>query len=251
MYKYYDINAEGHSIRCKLYYEDLKKADAAIIYCIGFGGHKDNNAAKVFSEKLLSKSKDVLVIVFEWPAHGEDATKRITLEGCDQYLTLVINELKTKFGIHQIYACGHSFGGYILLKYMSEHIRPFYKVALRSPAIRLYESMTQRIMTEDELEKVMKGKEVKVGFDRKITITKEFLESIKENDLFQRDFMRYADDILIVHGTEDEVIPFADSLEFSNKYLVDLMPIAGADHRFKNPTHMSFANKFVMEYFRL
>ena len=251
MVKYYDINEQGHSVRCKLYFDDLKKAKKAIVYGIGFAGHKDNNAAAVFCEKLLSKHKDVLVIIFEWPAHGEDATKKLTLEGCDLYLSLVINELKTKFGIDELYAYATSFGGYLFLKYLYEHGSPFVKMALRCPATRFYDVLVNRIMREDEYDRIMKGKDVLVGFDRKIAVTRAFLDSIRENDLFALDFMDYADDVLILHGTKDEVVPIEYSEEFCANNLMEFIPIEGADHRFKSPVHMSLANKYVMEFLGL
>ena len=64
MYKYYEINEHGNNIRCKIYYKEKMTAEKAIIYCTGFAGHKDNNAAKEFAEKVLSKYKDVIVLVF-------------------------------------------------------------------------------------------------------------------------------------------------------------------------------------------
>ena len=42
-----------------------------------------------------------------------------------------------------------------------------------------------------------------------------------------------ADDILILHGTKDEVVPFEDSQKFADEQLIEFIPIEKADHRFR------------------
>ena len=249
MNKYYEINTESSNIRCKIYCNEKVPPKKAVIYCTGFAGHKDNNAANRFSEKLLSREKDAAVIVFNWPAHGDDIKKKIVLEDCNTYLRQVIRDTGARFGIGELYAYATSFGGYLVLKYISEHGNPFRKIALRCPAIDMYDVLTRTIMKNDEYERILKGKEASVGFDRKILVTPAFLDDLKKNDIRERDYMDWADDILILHGTKDEVVPMSDSREFADNNLIDFIAIEDADHRFQNLPHMSLANKYVMEFF--
>ena len=254
MQKYFEIHAPGHNVRCKLYFQDpkaLAAADRAVIFCTGFAGHKDNNAAKVFAEKLISKHRDALVIVFDWPSHGDDVKKKVSLEDCMTYLELVVRDTETQFGITERYAYATSFGGYLVLKYISERGDPFRKIALRCPAVDMHEVLTGTIMKGDEFERIRKGKDVQVGFDRKITVTGEFLDSLAASDIRKRDFLEWAEDILIIHGTADEVVPFESSRSFADEQLMEFFPVEGADHRFQNPTHMSLANKAAMQWFGL
>ena len=251
MEKYFEINEQGHNIRCKLYYNDLSSVKKAVIFNTGFAGHKDNNAAKVFSEKLLSKHRDVMVLVFNWPAHGDDVKKKLNLEDCSTYLKLVINELRTRYSIDQLYSYATSFGGYLILKYISEYGNPFRKIALRCPAIDMYSVLTNTIMQQDEYDRILKGKDVQVGFSRKIVVSKSLLDDLKANDIRERDYLDYADDMLILHGTKDEVAPYDDSLDFAEQNLIEFITVENADHRFQNPAHMSLANKLVMEFFDL
>lgn len=249
MDKYFEINEQGNNIRCKLYYKDKAAAKKAVIFCTGFAGHKDNNAAHTFAEKLLSKYKDVIVVVFNWPSHGDDVKKKLVLKDCSTYLELVIRDVKARFGAEQLYSYATSFGGYVVLRYISEHGNPFEKIALRCPAVNMYDVITGSIMRNDEYDRISKGKEVLVGFDRKIIVTRSFLEDLKENDITQRDYLEYADDILIIHGTKDEVVPFEADREFAENNVIEFIPVQNADHRFQNPLHMSLANKQVMEFF--
>ena len=249
--KYFNVNAPGHSVHCKLYYNDIHAAKKAVIFCTGFAGHRDNNAAATFAEKLLSKYKDVIVVVFNWPAHGDDVKKKLTLEDCDAYLTLVTDAVKTQYGVQELYAYATSFGGYLVLKYISEHADPFRKIALRCPAPDMYDVLSSVVIKNDEYDRLMKGKEVSVGFDRKIVVTRELLDALKANDIRQRDFLDVSETILILHGTKDEIVPFDSGRIFADDNLIEFIPVEGADHRFSNPSHMSLANKYATEFFDL
>jgi len=251
MHKYFEINEHGNNIRCKVYYKDKAAAEKAVIFCTGFAGHKDNQATAGFSEKLLSKYKEMIVIVFDWPAHGDDVKKRVGLPDCETYLEQVIQDAKSRFGVRKLYSYSTSFGGYVVLKYISEHGNPFEKIAIRCPVVDMYGIFTRTIMKNDDMEKILKGRDVRVGFDRKITVSRAFLEDLKENDIREREYLDIADNILILHGTSDEIVPFEDSREFADNNLIEFVPIDNADHRFHNPTHMSLANKYVLEFFDL
>ena len=248
MNKYFEINAKGNNIRCKLYSNGNRSADRAVIFCTGFAGHKDNTAAAKFSELFLAKN-DAMVVVFNWPAHGDDVKKKLVLDDCDTYLDLVVQEVRAKYGVRELYAYATSFGGYLVLKYISEHENPFRKIALRCPAVCMYDVLTRGIMRNDEYDRLLKGKDVQVGFDRKITVTRSFLEDVEKNDIRQRDFLESAEDLLILHGTADEIVPFDESQAFAERNLIEFIPVPGADHRFQNPAHMSLANKSVIAFF--
>lgn len=251
MYRYFEINELGCNIRCKVYYNEKCTAQKAVIFGTGFAGHKDNTAANAFADKLLSKHKNVIVVVFNWPAPGDDIKKKIALEDCSTYLRLVIEGVRKKYDLRDLYCYATSFGGYMVLKYISEQENPFLKIALRCPAINMYDLLTRTVMKQEEYERILKGKDVSVGFDRKVLVTKEFLKELKENDIRQRDYLDFADQILIIQGEEDEVVPVESSREFAENNLIDLICVPQADHRFRNPTHMSLVNKYVMEFFDL
>lgn len=249
MHKYFEINAQGHNIRCKLYFKDKSRVEKAVVFCTGFAGHKDNNAANVFAEKLLSKRKNVIVVVFNWPAHGDDVKKKMTLDDCSTYLELVVSRIRDEYKTDELYCYTTSFGGYVVLKYITEHDNPFQKIAIRCPVVNMHDVFVNSIMNDDEYDRIMKGEAVSVGFDRKILITSDLLYDFKENDIRKRDYLDYLETILILHGTKDEVVPFEDSRTFADEQLIEFIPVEGADHRFQNPTHMSLANKYVREFF--
>ena len=251
MERYFEINEAGHNIRCKLYYQDLRSTRKVVIFVHGFGGHKDNHAAARFGEKLLSKFKGTALVTFDLPCHGNDVKKKLYLTDCGTYLELVIAHVKQRFQTEELYAYSTSFGSYLTLKYLMEKGNPFRRIVLRSPAVNIYDALTGIIMTPADWEKLSKGKDALVGFDRKVPVGPQFLEDLKKTDIRNMDFLDYAEDILILHGTADEVIPFEAAHEFAEEQLMEFIPMEGADHRCRDPKKMDLAIKHILEFYSL
>lgn len=249
MERYFQITESGHNIRCKLYCNDPRNFQKAVIFVHGFGGHKDNRAAARFAEKMLGKVKNTALITFDLPCHGDDVKKKLSLSDCAVYLDLVFSYVQKTYQPEALYAYATSFGAYLTLKYLQEQGNPFRKIVLRSPAVNIYDSLTTIIMTPENREKLEKGKDALVGFDRKVTITAQYLEELKACDIRKMDFLDFAEDILILHGTEDEVIPFSESHDFAEEQLMEFIPIEGADHRYRDVKKMDLAIKYILEFF--
>lgn len=251
MHRYFEINEKGHNIRCKLYCQDPKSIERVVIFGHGFGGHKDNGAAEKFAQRLISKYKRFAVITFNWPSHGDDVKKKLQLEACSDYLGLVTGYVRQKYRTEEIYCYATSFGGYLTLKYIFEQGNPFRKIALRCPAVNMYEVLTGAIMSREERAALLKGKEIPVGFDRKILVGPVLLEELKRSDIRQWDFLEYAEDILILHGTADEIVPFEAAFGFAERNLIEFAAVEGADHRFRDPDKMEQAIKQILAFFAL
>ena len=115
----------------------------------------------------------------------------------------------------------------------------------------MHQVITHSIITPEDLEKLDKGKEIPVGFDRKILIGKPFLEELRENDITARDYLDYAEELYILHGTADEIVPREHSFAFADNNLIEFREVEGADHRFRDPKKMDLAIKYILEYFAL
>ncbi len=248
MERYFEINEKGHNIRCKLYCNNPQDIRKIVVFGHGFGGHKDNGAAEKFAQRMLSKYKGTALVTFNWPSHGDDVKKKICLADCSDYLELVVSYLKQKYGTEELYAYATSFGGYLTLKYIAERGNPFRKIALRCPAVNMHEVLTRAIMASEELEALQRGRDVPVGFDRKILVTPQFLEELREKDIRNWDYLDFAEDILILHGTEDEIVPFEAAREFCEEKLIEFIPVEGADHRFRSQKAMDQAIKLILDF---
>ncbi|MBQ3010671.1 MAG: prolyl oligopeptidase family serine peptidase, partial [Oscillospiraceae bacterium] len=159
--------------------------------------------------------------------------------------------IREKFQTDEIYSYATSFGGYLTLKYIYEHGNPFRKIALRCPAVNMYDVLTTAIMSQDDLGKLKKGKDIPVGFDRKIMVGPSLLEDLQSHDIQQWDYLEFAEDILILHGTADEIVPMDATYAFADRNLIEFVPVEGADHRFQNPQKMELAMKHIFAFFAL
>ncbi|MBQ9250354.1 MAG: alpha/beta hydrolase [Oscillospiraceae bacterium] len=259
MEEYFAHRAEGHVIQGKLYCTDRDDIRTVILFGHGFGGHKDNLAAEKFAARVRAQNEHTALVTFNWPCHGDDAALKLRLETCDDYLRLMHAYIQENFGakeassgVHSppaLYAYANSFGAYLFLKYVSEHSNPFQKIVLRSPAVNMYDVLMKTIMTESDREQIRKGNTVQVGFDRKIEVDQIFLESLKKTEIIARDFLPYAKDILIFHGTRDEVASFDASKAFAEKNGIGFVPIEDGDHRFLDPAKMHIASEGMIAFF--
>ncbi|HGO5814388.1 TPA: alpha/beta hydrolase [Mannheimia haemolytica] len=247
MEKRFEINEQGLSIRCKLFYEkELQQIENVVIVLHGFGSSKDLKSNTKFGERLSSKYKGYAALAFDFPCHGDDARKKLSVEESITYLQLVINYAKTSLNAKNLYAYGTSFGGYLTLKYLAEKGNPFRKIALRAPAVQIYHSLMNRL-SEEERQKLAKGREILWGFDRQMKISQAFFDEL--TDITQNDYLDYAEQILILHGTEDEMVALSTSQQFADNNVIELLPIEGADHAFSNPKLMDIAIGKIVEFF--
>ena len=248
MEKYFNINEDGCSIRCKIYQNQPGSLNWVVLYGHGFGGHKDTRAAEKFAGKLLSKHKDAAVLAFDLPCHGEDGRKKLLLEDCDQYIGLVTAYVQKELHVDRICVYATSFGGYLFLKYIHDHGNPYSRIALRCPAVPMDQVIRKNLLSAEDEEKLEKGKPVLIGFDRKVKIDRAFLDSLKEADISKLDFTDYADDILILHGTKDEVVPFDFVQTFADENVIEMIPVENADHRFQDPKRMDLAISEIIRF---
>ena len=244
----YTVSRNGYNVSCKLYYEDKKAIPGVVLFGHGFGGHKDNKAAERFAQRALDKLR-FATVTFNWPCHGDDVRKKLRLADCDGYLTAVMEDIRERYGSPRLYAYATSFGGFLFLKYISEHGNPFARMALRSPAVDLYRIQTERILSPEDLERLQRGKEVMAGFDRKVALDREYLNEIQAVDLPHRDFTPFMDDIIILHGVRDEIVPLETVRAFADDQLIEFIPIDHADHRFQDPRAMDEAIKAMVDFF--
>ena len=137
----------------------------------------------------------------------------------------------------------------MFLKHLAEKGNPFRKLALRCPAVKMYETLMGLNVSPEDAARLQKGKPVEVGFDRKVRISREFTEALAAADITQYDYLPFCEDILILHGTKDEVVPFADAAEFADRNLIEFIPVENADHRFTDPDLMNTAISSILTFF--
>ena len=251
MHKRFIILEGLYNIPCLLYFDGETAFDRIVICCHGFAGHKGNAAMKRFADYVLPRHKNLAVLCFDWPCHGKDAQKKLRLEDCITYLDLVIRYAKTELAAKDLYLYATSFGGYLTLLYIAEHGNPFQKLALRCPAVNMYEVLACGIMTEEDKILLSKEENVLIGFDRKIAVDPAFLASLHAADITRFDYSPLANQVLILHGTKDEVVPITEVQTFAEANQIEFIPIENADHRFTDPQRMTEAIRSVEAFLEL
>ena len=245
MEKYFDINEDGYSIRCKYYVKDPKAVREIVLCTHGFGGNKENHSAQKFAERLTAKYKHYGVLCFDWPCHGADARKKLSLAECMIYLELAVHYAKEEMGAEAVDYYGTSFGGYLGLAYLKDHENPFRRIALRAPGVPMYQLM-QNMLTEEDKKKLSKGKEVLVGFERKMKLDPAFLEELRANDVSQHEYFDIADNTIIVQGTADEKVPYDVVRQFAEDNGIEFVPVEGGSHICTNPNHRDCASHTIL-----
>ena len=251
MEKDFTINQEKLSIRCRAFYDEWRTPRTVVLFGHGFGGSKASKSLERFARRTLEKNRGILILGFDWPCHGEDALKKLSLEVCDSYLRLVLEYIEQTWAPERLLGYATSFGAYLFLRWIRKNGNPFEALALRCPAIPMYETFTKAILSKEELEKLERGKPVQVGFDRKIEITQAFLQELQTEDLRKTDFFDFADELLILHGTKDEIIPMDAVAAFADDNCIEFLPVEKADHRFQDPKTMEYAINQILKFFSL
>lgn len=251
MERNFEINEKGYNIRCKIYFNNMATIKRVIIFTHGFGGNKDNASAKKIAERALSKYKDVALVSFNWPVHGDDVKKKILMDDCMNYLDLVISYCKNTLKAEKLYSSAVSFGGFMILKYIREKGNPFEKIVLRSAAITMGKALTNRMMKNGDLEKLNKGKDVSVGFEKPIMIDKAFMNQVHKDSPLNYDFIEFAEEILMIHGTADDLISLEAVEKFADDNIIELVLVEGADHRFHDPKKYDVVLKKSFEFYSL
>lgn len=253
MEKYFDLRSAEDTIKCKLYYPGKtagrKGFRHVIVFCHGFAGHKDNAAAQKLAGRVLSRHDDTALLIFNWPGHGDDPHAGITLEDCDAYLSAVLEFVHRELRPEILDACATSFGGYLVLKYLTDHGgSPFRRICLRCPAVVMYDVLTKTILTPEDLETLAAGGSVPSGFDRKVEVTGAFLDSLRDAAVFERDLRPWQDRIRIVQGTADELVPFEAVRTFARRNGIHMTAVGDADHRFLDPAKMEIVIETFMDF---
>ncbi|MBQ4066143.1 MAG: alpha/beta fold hydrolase [Clostridia bacterium] len=225
----------GYAIPCR---EFLPKGDVriAVIGVHGFGGDSCSSVLDALGRELCARGG--ALICPDLPAHGksraEDSLLRV--EACKNDLLTVADHVKKRFPKSRYGIFATSFGGYISLL-CAPQLSDFITV-LRAPAVTMAETFVKVIMGISHEEFARTGSAV-CGFERKMKVPYDFYKDLLENPVSIPHTP-----LLIIHGTEDDVVPYSAVEEMvRDRDNVTLAALSGADHRFKRPGDLEFILK--------
>lgn len=210
-----------------------------VIAMHGFAGDKESGCIKLLEEKL--RQMNVGLIRFDWPGHGKSETNGddLTVRKCLSDLNCIVKHIMKNHNNCNLVAFSTSFGGYITLLYNYYNPEVFNHIILRSPAIKMYDVVMNNLLTEQMKSELSKRGYFYYGFERILKVSLKFIKELSEENVFELYGDRQLDNISIIHGTEDDVVPISDSNQFSSIHNCTIYPIKGADHRYKKEGELS------------
>lgn len=249
--KIYFQNSKGDKLCGVIINPSGSKERPIIVMAHGFSTSKNSASLTAISEKLNNNS--ISTLRFDFYGHGESegSFEDITVSEAVDDILQAIRYLKSK-GYKKIGLMGSSFGGIASIMAASE-TNDLYVVALKSP-VSDYETKEVIVKSEEELEEWReKGYRYYVSGDgRKLKLNYSFFEDAVKNNGYEA-APRIQAPTLIVHGDNDESVPYEQSVKLS-KIIPNclLHTVRGAGHQYDKPEHwdemLQTITNFVVEY---
>ena len=220
----YNISYDEHiSNNCK----------TIVIAMHGFAGDRKSGCIALLEEQL--EKMNVGLLKFDWPCHGESEIDgdALTIQNCLSDLNYVVEYIRKKYKNCNIIAFSTSFGGYLTLLYNYYNPNVFNHIILRSPAIKMYDVVKNNLMKEQMKLELRKNGYFHYGFERILKVSLEFINELRDENVFKLYGDKDLNYISIIHGTDDDIVPISDSKLFSDIHNCTIYPIEGADHRYK------------------
>jgi len=214
-----------YDIPCKLFVPPFGKPTGIVIGVHGFAGDKNSS---VLTQLALALHKEGWGLVcFDFPAHGDSTApdEALRVDNCKRDLMTVVSWMKAEYPDAAYGLFATSFGGYIALL-CADNLKGIRKV-LRAPAVTMATALENIVAPITRAELFENG--AVCGFERKMHVSGSFYR-----DLLEHPFSIPDEPFVIIHGTEDDVIPFAAVKHLSELHdNIRLIAVEGADHRFK------------------
>jgi len=158
--------------------------------------------------------------------HG-DSDEPLSLENCINDLKIVDEYVRNRYSNANVGLFGTSFGAYIILSYLRQTYLTYGGIFLKSPAIKMDKVFREKLLEEDIDVFKDRGYTIK-NKNKLMKIYYSFYESLV-NEKITADNIEKNRNIVIFHGTNDDVALFDDLKEynFSN---IQINPMDGSTH---------------------
>ncbi|MBE6037510.1 MAG: alpha/beta hydrolase [Clostridiales bacterium] len=234
----------GRPIPCE--YEIKGDEKLVILVVHGLGSSKESDIALRLYQSFPAAG--VGVCSFDYPGHGNSPSDDYLVKNCLSDLADVDAYVRKLAPHAEVAYFGSSFGVYSSLLYLKDKIAEdrkegrdvTYRVFSRSGAVSMPDLMEKS--TADQTDALQKDGWfwLNWGFARSVKITAEYLQELKENDLFQiyaagEDSLAKNLHMVMVHGEADDLIPVEGALDFAELVDADITVVPGGDHRLSIP----------------
>lgn len=209
------------------------EAKTALLVVHGFGSGKDQATAARMRQDFSRRGLGVCAL--DLPAHGESPVDGhfLTVENALADIAVAEDVIHRYMPKADVAFFASSFGAYLTSLYLARRPRGLHKpkVILRCAALTMPKLLWAEL-GEEKQNKLDRGEDVWLdSYDPPIMISPAFIRSLLAHDPFRECRPRMAD-ILLIHGTADEIAPVTEARRFSREFGYPILEIEGADHRF-------------------
>lgn len=228
-------NIECENIEYNIYNLKKDKNDVKkiLLACHGFDSSKDSSTIRKLAEDF--EKTDVPIVSFNWAGHGSNS-ESLTIKNCINIFKNIERQIMYEFPNAKIFLYGSSFGAYMILLLLRNNIISkqnikYPHIFLKSPAIKMNEIFKEKLIEEKIEEYKKRGYTIK-NRNKRMIIPYQFYEELNEHKIEDQNFINLNQNIIIFHGTKDEIASINDSkkLECDNIKIVEFV---GAGHSFE------------------
>ena len=224
---------------------EIQELGGDVISCAGVpgSGEKMLIAAHGFGSSALSPTNRRLmqvlpertgcgVVSFDFPEHGASRAGRTSLRIgiCMDYLAAVENAVHARSPQAEILYFGSSFGAYITALYLSLRSHRGSRAFFRSAAVTMPQILLGQSNPAAEAQLAEQGWFALdyPGYVRPLELTAEFLQDLREHDLFK--LYKPGPRLTMLHGSADETAPYEAAQRFARFSGAALITVPGGHH---------------------
>ncbi|MBB3128669.1 alpha-beta hydrolase superfamily lysophospholipase [Paenibacillus rhizosphaerae] len=233
------INSRNKRLSAMLHQQEGSHDPAIVIFCHGFTGEKVGGSQFYLHLANAIEAAGYAALRFDYAGSGESEGEfaiDTTVTGWTTDLQHVIAWVTSQKSYENspIYILGHSLGGCIALLCDDPKHRIAGRIAI-APEVFPEENYRNSILGPVLWRESENGKIISHFFGKSYSLEPGFVRDMldKKHDPIEAS-KSYDCPVLLIHGTEDDAVPFSGSKSYYNQYSgpKELHLIEGADHGF-------------------
>lgn len=235
------INSRGQRLSAMLHKCNSAENSPLIIICHGFTADKiGTNQLNLLLANSIQRA-GFHALRFDFLGSGDSDGSFLedtTVSGWREDLSNVVECVRDHIDLRHspVYLLGHSLGGCVVLLHENNDVKIRGRILL-APVIHPASNFQNIIFGLERWNKALSGATISNFLDKGFSISKNFVyDLVESNHLPLQSANSYTDPILLIHGTNDQVVPYEGSVTLFQQYQgeKELHSIAESNHVFLN-----------------
>lgn len=215
----------------------------------GFGSSRTSPTAAGLQEYM--QRYGIGTCSYDFPEHGDSLAPigAFRVKNCIRDMQSVEQWIKEQYPNTEIVYFSSSFGAYINLLYLSLYPNYERKSFLRCAALQM-RSIFDTFGSPMQKQKLQENGSIVLDYEyaHPLTVTKEFYNDLKENNVFQKWNEKNAK-LAFIHGDADTVAPIQDVQAFVKKYGYPLTVVPDSDHPLRSGTAIDAVHEAALAFY--